>query len=165
MKKKGEFQPSGSDDVLSRALETPEHSGRVRGIGSYITPKLWFDLPKEKKRRITKSELEDRDRIRDEEMERTRQEMERTKQEMESYKEEMERTKQEINALKSLLSASNITSSPLSDKDSCQAALNQGAVKPAAAPTLREELIVDADIEYVGGDPPSTRKEGKKLCI
>ncbi|KAL8120744.1 hypothetical protein AgCh_017792 [Apium graveolens] len=93
MKEKGEFQPSGSDDVLARALETPEHSGRVRGVGSYVSPKLWFDLPKEKKCRITKTELVARDRQRDDEMERTRQEMERTKQEMERTRQEMQRTK------------------------------------------------------------------------
>ncbi|KAK1402125.1 hypothetical protein POM88_001730 [Heracleum sosnowskyi] len=34
-KKKGEFKPSGSEDVLTIALETPEHSGRVRGVGSF----------------------------------------------------------------------------------------------------------------------------------
>ena len=75
---------------------------------------------------------------------------------MERTKEEMEITKQEITELRSLISASHIVSSLSSDKDICQvekAGLNQGSVKPAPASTLREELIVHDDIEYVGGTP------------
>lgn len=68
-KSKSEFHPSGSEDVLTVALETPEHSGRVRGVGGYITPQAFFNLPKQKRVRITKSELMTRDRHRSEENE------------------------------------------------------------------------------------------------
>lgn len=155
MKEKGEFEPSGSDDVLTRALETPKHSGRVWGVGSFVSPKLWFDLPKEKRIRITKGELMVRDRQRDEEMEKTRQEMERTKL-------EMEKTKQEIAELKSLLSASNITSSPLSDKGIFQGEKAGPALfKAAPPPSPIKELIIDDAMEYVGEDPPPPEKKVK----
>lgn len=65
-KEKGEIQFSGAEDVLTTALESLEHSGRVRAVGGYITPKQFFNLPREKKVRITKEELMARDRQRDE---------------------------------------------------------------------------------------------------
>lgn len=34
------------DDILTQALETPEHSGRVRGIGGQVTPTVYFNLSK-----------------------------------------------------------------------------------------------------------------------
>ncbi|KAL8132351.1 hypothetical protein AgCh_008009 [Apium graveolens] len=165
IKERGEFQPSGSDDVFARALETPEHSGRVRGVGSYVNTKLWFDLPKEKKCRTTKTELEARDRQRDEEMERIRQEMERTKQEMERTKQETKRTKQEMAELKSLISASNLTGSPLSDNARFQekAGPKEG-VKVACVLTKMKEMNIDDEIEYVGEEPPSPEKKAPRSC-
>lgn len=65
-KEKGEIQFSGGEDVLTTALESREHSGRVRAVGGYITPKQYFKLPREKKIRMTKEELMARDRQRDE---------------------------------------------------------------------------------------------------
>lgn len=39
----------GSDDVLTMALGTPEHSGRVRGVGAGVTPSCYFNLPKNRR--------------------------------------------------------------------------------------------------------------------
>ncbi|XP_074347390.1 uncharacterized protein LOC141686242 [Apium graveolens] len=72
-KKKGEIQFSGAEDVLTTALESREHSGRVRAVGGYITPKQYFNLSREPKLRITKAELMARDRQRDELLEKKTQ--------------------------------------------------------------------------------------------
>ncbi|PRQ20360.1 putative Ulp1 protease family catalytic domain, putative transposase, Ptta/En/Spm, plant [Rosa chinensis] len=71
-KSKGELEISGSSDVLSQALETLEHSGRVRGVGGFINPSTYFKLPKLKRIRITKADLLARDRERDRELEETK---------------------------------------------------------------------------------------------
>lgn len=99
-KRKGEFEPSGSNDVLSAVLETPEHSGRVRGVGSFVTPTTYFNLPKGRRIRVTKSELMARDRQRSEEMERAKEEMERSKKEM---KAEIDQLKAMINSINPLI--------------------------------------------------------------
>ncbi|KAM5578065.1 hypothetical protein ABKV19_008405, partial [Rosa sericea] len=70
-KSKGELEISGSSDVLSQALETPEHSGRVRGVGGFVNPSTYFKMLKQKRIRITKAELLARDRERDRELEET----------------------------------------------------------------------------------------------
>lgn len=54
-KEKGELDLCGGEDVLTKALETPEHSGRVHAVGGYITPKQYFNLSMKKKLRITKA--------------------------------------------------------------------------------------------------------------
>lgn len=36
----------GSNDVLTMALGTPEHCGRVRGEGKHVTPMAYFKIPK-----------------------------------------------------------------------------------------------------------------------
>lgn len=74
-KQTGELQLEGSEDVLTKALETPEHSGRVRAVGGYITSRKFFNLPRGKKVRITKAELMAHDRQRDKEMEKTKSEL------------------------------------------------------------------------------------------
>ncbi|KAM5550526.1 hypothetical protein ABKV19_027603 [Rosa sericea] len=45
----GEISASGSNDVLTLALGTPEHGGRVRGVGAYVTPSSYFHLPKRRR--------------------------------------------------------------------------------------------------------------------
>lgn len=109
---KGEFNPSGSEDVLTKALETPEHSGRVRGVGSFVTPSMFFNFPTGKRCRITKAELMARDRERDAELDKAKQEMERTRQAMEKTREEM------LEAMKTMGMANN-PSPKLSGYASC----------------------------------------------
>ncbi|KAM5580900.1 hypothetical protein ABKV19_010223 [Rosa sericea] len=48
----GELSIEGSDDVLTLALGTPEHGGRVRGVGGCVTPSTYFHLPKRRKESI-----------------------------------------------------------------------------------------------------------------
>lgn len=92
------------------------------------------------------------DRQRDEEMEITRQEMERTK-------EEMKRTKQELDDLKALISASNLISSPMLDKASCEVQKEgpNEAVKTAVKVAVVKECIFD-DVECVDVEPPHERR-------
>ncbi|KAL6279661.1 hypothetical protein ACE6H2_016542 [Prunus campanulata] len=45
----GTLTVSGSNDILTLALETPEHGGRVRGAGAGITPTQFFNLPKQQR--------------------------------------------------------------------------------------------------------------------
>lgn len=35
----------GKKDILTLALETPEHTGRVRGMGQHVTPSMYFPPP------------------------------------------------------------------------------------------------------------------------
>ena len=44
-KKKGFFKEHGSADVLTVALETPEHPGRVRSMGANVGHKKYFKTP------------------------------------------------------------------------------------------------------------------------
>lgn len=48
----GKLTISGSDDVLTLALGTPEHSGRVRGVGGFVNPSTYFNLPKRRKESV-----------------------------------------------------------------------------------------------------------------
>ncbi|KAK4858992.1 hypothetical protein QYF36_024953 [Acer negundo] len=41
----GSLQVVDSQDVLTMALGTPEHSGRVRVMGHFVTKRMYFDLP------------------------------------------------------------------------------------------------------------------------
>ncbi|KAL8121084.1 hypothetical protein AgCh_018015 [Apium graveolens] len=102
LQSKGEFIPSGSDDVLTTALQTPEHSGRVRGVGGFVPPSIFFNLPNGKRCRLTKAELLALDRERDAELEKTRK--------------EMEKIREKIAELKAMLSAAKISSPMVSDK-------------------------------------------------
>lgn len=117
--------------MLSTALATAEHAGRVRGVGGYVTPTMFFNLPKEKKCRITKAELLARDR---------------------KMAEELERTRREMAELKALFNASNHHSPLLSDKSSCKPHEEAFKVKP---PTAKELKVDDVAI----GDPPPTEKK------
>ncbi|KAL8146466.1 hypothetical protein AgCh_004264 [Apium graveolens] len=102
-KRKGEFIPHGSKDVMSVALNTPKHSGRVRGVGSFVTLTSYFKLPKgkDKRTRITKAEFE-----------KTKNEFEQMKMEFMSQIAELK------SELKVVVTASKLQS-PISDKASC----------------------------------------------
>ncbi|CAL9008035.1 unnamed protein product [Prunus brigantina] len=41
----GSLTVSGSNDILTMALGSPEHSGRVRGVGAYVNPSSYFNEP------------------------------------------------------------------------------------------------------------------------
>ena len=83
-KEKGEFKVSGSDDVLTKALKTVEHTGRVRGVGGFVNPSTYFNLPKQKRIRITRADLLARDRERDLELEETKKMLKEQQEKMEA---------------------------------------------------------------------------------
>lgn len=57
--KEGSLIVDGSNDVLTMALGTPEHCGRVRGAGKHFTPSNYFHLPRRgSKAHIAKLEAE-----------------------------------------------------------------------------------------------------------
>nr|AAO19377.1 hypothetical protein [Oryza sativa Japonica Group]ABF98358.1 transposon protein, putative, CACTA, En/Spm sub-class [Oryza sativa Japonica Group] len=57
--KKGYFKPKREKDVLSTALGTPEHGGRVRGVSSKMSWKEGFKNDPHKKREAYKDKLRD----------------------------------------------------------------------------------------------------------
>lgn len=144
-KSTGEFKPCGSDDVLTTALETPEHGGRVRGVSCYLTPIMYFNLPHGKRSRITKAELLARDRQRDADLEKTKKEM-----------------AAQIAELKAMHVSKN--QSPVSDKASCERKQRQETKlsKPSAAAKDLLPQMVDDD-ECVAVNPPPEKK-GPRQC-
>ncbi|CAL8992502.1 unnamed protein product [Prunus brigantina] len=44
----GSVSVSGSNDVMTMALG-PEHPGRVRGVGARISPRQYFNLPRQQR--------------------------------------------------------------------------------------------------------------------
>ncbi|KAI5334214.1 hypothetical protein L3X38_024347 [Prunus dulcis] len=46
---KGTLTVSGSNDVLTLALGTHEHGGRVRGLGAGVSPTQFFNLPRQQR--------------------------------------------------------------------------------------------------------------------
>ncbi|KAL6289374.1 hypothetical protein ACE6H2_006884 [Prunus campanulata] len=60
-KEEGTLTISGSNDVLSMALGTPEHAGRVRGVGGNVKPSAYFKVPRKKRECVSKVMLEQRD--------------------------------------------------------------------------------------------------------
>ncbi|KAL6286498.1 hypothetical protein ACE6H2_010888 [Prunus campanulata] len=45
----GTLTVSGTNDILTQALGTPEHGGRVRGASAGVTPTQFFNLPKQQR--------------------------------------------------------------------------------------------------------------------
>ena len=83
-KEKGELEISGSDDVLTKALKTAEHTGRVRGVGGFVNPSTYFNLPKQKIVRIKRADLLARDRERELEFEETKKMLKEQQEKMEA---------------------------------------------------------------------------------
>lgn len=162
MKRKGEFIQSGSSDVLTAALETPEHSGRVLGVGSFVSPSTFFNMPKGKRTRVRKDELLARDKKRDEEFERRTQEFDKI----------TENLTKEIAELKALITASNHHSPMLSDKASCREEKEQSLeeemklkFKPVAAKELMAEIDSGNDCVYIDPiTPPPPKIKGPRQC-
>ncbi|KAL8088632.1 hypothetical protein AgCh_038419 [Apium graveolens] len=129
-KRKGEFVPSGSEDVLSIALETPEHSGRVRGVGSFVNPSTYFNLPKgkDKKSRVRKTEFK------------------QTKNDFEKRNEDLMLQIAELkNAMKEMASAAKLHSPMLFDKASYRLEEKEGVakMKQNCGLTAVRELMVE----------------------
>ena len=126
--------------------ETPEHSGRVRGVGSFVSPSVFFNIPNGKRCRITKAELLARDRERDEELKKAKQDM----------AEEIEKTRKEMAELRTILK-SNVSSPMLSDKASCDSKAEdaQKAKPEKTKPAIAKNLLDDdvAIIEYAAVPP------------
>lgn len=50
-KREGKLQCEGAkEDILTKALETQEYSGRVRGIGGHINPTIYFNVGRTRKK-------------------------------------------------------------------------------------------------------------------
>lgn len=152
---------------MSAVLQTPEHSGRVRGVGGFVTPTAYFNLPKGKRVRITKAELLARDRVMAEEMEKSKLEMESARKEMDKSKQDMENTKaellSEILQLKAMLNSSNLSSPLLSDKGSRMLEKVQSPeevkCKPAASKGLVMEKDFDDDCAPIDPPPPNPQNK------
>ena len=52
---KGDLTIGGAIDVLTLALGTPEHNGRVRGVGGYVQPNQYFNLPRRRKESVNET--------------------------------------------------------------------------------------------------------------
>ena len=119
--------------MLTLALETPEHSGRVRGVRGFVTPKLFFNLPRQERNRVSKADLSD----------------------------ELERQRKEIAELKAMIHASNI-GSPISSKSSCQPVVEEEkqVAEPTKKPDAAKELGLNDDDDFVAIiDPPPPAKK------
>ncbi|PRQ34194.1 putative transposase, Ptta/En/Spm, plant [Rosa chinensis] len=72
----GELTVNGSTDVLTLALGTPEHRGRVRGIGGYVcNPNGYFHLPKRRKESVNESMRQSMRKILEEEKQKLEDEL------------------------------------------------------------------------------------------
>ncbi|KAH6828586.1 hypothetical protein C2S53_017370 [Perilla frutescens var. hirtella] len=59
LKKAVERISQGMDgDLLTCALEKPEHSGRVRAVGGYVTPSMYFKVPRGGQRGVKHDDFE-----------------------------------------------------------------------------------------------------------
>ncbi|XP_073153042.1 uncharacterized protein [Henckelia pumila] len=52
---KGEFKVSGMNDVLTTSLGSQEHHGRVRGVGGFVKPHVFFKTPRKKRESFQKT--------------------------------------------------------------------------------------------------------------
>ena len=52
----GQLEILGSNDVLTLAVGTPEHSGRVRGLPNGVTPTQIFKTPRSRKNNAQQDE-------------------------------------------------------------------------------------------------------------
>lgn len=52
---KGDLTIGGAIDVLTLALGTPEHNGRVQGVGGYVQPNQYFNLPRRRKESVNET--------------------------------------------------------------------------------------------------------------
>lgn len=161
---KGEFKPSGTSDILTTALETPEHSGRVRGVGSFITPSTYFNLPRGRRNRVTKDELLARDKRREEEFAKR----------AEDYEKKTDDLKSQIAELKALIGSTNLQGSPLlSDKASCRSGKDMlvDELNVKSKPVAAKELMVDEGvddcvaIDNVDPPPPAGKKVTNVLHV
>lgn len=125
--------------MLTTALETPEHSGRVRAVGGYISPKAYFNLPRQ--RRITKDELLARDKQRSEELQKTKDEL-----------------MGEIAKLKAMIAAGASNPSPSSAK-SCNFIAGEEAATAAKNKIAKELVLEDAQKEITAEKEVTTEKE------
>lgn len=133
---------------MTTALQTPEHSGRVRGVGGFVTPTVYFNLPKQRRVRVTKSELLARDRERSE---------------------ELEKMKSELDQLKALItSTSTIQYSPMfSDKSSCQPQMNERACEETTKkkPVAAKGLALDGADDCFAIPPPPPPSQILKVIV
>ncbi|CAL9002532.1 unnamed protein product [Prunus brigantina] len=60
-KEEGLITVSGYNDVLAMALGTLEHAGRVRGVGGFVKPSAFFNIPRKKRECVSKGMLKERD--------------------------------------------------------------------------------------------------------
>ena len=125
--------------MLTTALETPEHSGRVRAVGGYISPKAYFNLPRQ--RRITKDELLARDKQRSEELQKTKEEL-----------------MGEIAKLKAMIAAGASNPSPISAK-SCNFIVGEEAAIAVKNKIAKELVLEDAQKEIAAKKEITAEKE------
>ncbi|XP_075480574.1 uncharacterized protein LOC142521230 [Primulina tabacum] len=57
-KLKGEFKSSEMNDVLTAALGSQERYGRVRGVGGFVKPQVFFKTPRKKRESVPKAMVE-----------------------------------------------------------------------------------------------------------
>ncbi|XP_074365007.1 uncharacterized protein LOC141706073 [Apium graveolens] len=125
--------------MLTTALQTPEHAGRVRGVGGFVTPTAFFNFPKAKKTQITKAEL------------------------LERNQREMAELKALVNASNDhspMFSDKSSYQVPVNK----EGATNKRNVGVAVKPLSAKQLLVN-DEDFVGFDPsPPSGKKGPQSC-
>ena len=157
--KSGSVTISGADDILSRTLG-PEHGGRVRGVGGFVTPTSYFGLPRRKRPR-----------------------MEDMMEEMLKKAVEQERAFwiEQLNSIKTLLPAGTLPAGlpnappaakvipPVSGQGSCSLTASDEPAKVHVTPAdmTKEKPVVDATPANVAEekDPASVKQRAKNPKI
>ncbi|KAF9603433.1 hypothetical protein IFM89_036134 [Coptis chinensis] len=112
--KEGTLEVEGTKDVLTLALGTPEHGGRVRGVGDGVTPTQYFRLIKRGSKKHVRA-LESK--AREEEEKRKKGEQKRKKAEEKGEEERKKKKKELKNKYKELEANFNdCLTSPASEK-------------------------------------------------